>query len=210
MKIENGIIAEISNRDMQSIIAVDDSDTLDQLLTQLGFSKTDLRRNDLALATDISSALAERLLEYASACSGVVSPYREAVGWQLIDHLSLSTDIFDFLHLFLIRQEMTWLCPCYEYDLAPVSKKLLKALRQNRYSDQMAYKIAKLDEPSFLAVVQYVMGDRVKSCDKRYCRAFLRYIYEHNMLPPEIFFLYMRVSRAAPSPMMDLLVNLFS
>lgn len=210
MKIKNGLITEVSNSDLRRLIATEDVDGLDQLLTLFGFSKTDLEQNCVASAADDSRTLAERLLEYALAYSGAVVPCHKTVGQQLVDHLSITTNIFGFLDLFLLRQEMTWLCPCYEYDLAPVSKKLLKALHYGRYSGRLAYKITKLSEPDFLALVQYVTSDRVSQLDRRYHRAFLRYIYEHDMLPPEIFFLYMRLSRDDPDPAMSLLVKLLT
>lgn len=209
MKIKNGFITEVSNLDLRRLIATEDVDGLDQLLTQYGFSKTDLQRNDWALAREASSTLAEELLVLASAYSGTISPCHDEVGLQLIDHLSLTTNIYHFLFHFLLRQEMAWLCPCYEYDPAPVSKKLLKALRYNHYSGRLAHKIAKMDELSFLALVQYVISN-TERCNKRYCRAFLRYIYEHDMLPPETFFLYMRLSRDDPDPAMSLLVKLLT
>ncbi len=207
MKISNGKIMEISPEEIREIIAKGDSDMMRRLLTSFGFSGVNMSSDSMALTIEPSRRLAEKILSLASAYSGVVYPSQldHRVGEVLIKHLSPTTDISAFLSQFMLRQGESWFPVDSASDLTPVSKRLLKSIRYNHYSPRLAHKIANLSQPSFLALVKFMMSDEVHRCNFRLSYAFLHYIYEQRMLPDEIFFAYMLTCREKPVPALNLI-----
>lgn len=141
-----------------------------------------------------NTSIAILMLEYASASEGAML-LSEEIAILLIDYLAMRVAFGNFLQLFLRR--CRFFC---SHNLERLDPAITEAVNHCRmlYSDKLAEAIKQLDEDQFVTLMNYIQihsgpefEDFVMS--KGLFLTSIRYIYDHELIPRECIFAYMRM-----------------
>lgn len=113
----------------------------------------------------------------------------------LIDNLSMDVNAFLFLqvlNIYLHREERE--------DEPSVSKEILAILEKNEPNDELAGRIAMMNENEFLSLCDYLVSDKLEKLNITFTPPLVRFVYTHQMMPLALLFAYMASTLRLPSP----------
>ena len=148
---------------------------------------------DAALLPKGNFEIAETILETASILQGKFM-LSEDIAKLLIDHLSTRIFLLDFIQMLLRRHRRF-----VDIKFERLDDDLLNAIEQaHRYNEVTCATIADLDIEQFISLCHYIV-DHFKQDDNllydcRISRPLVHYVYDHEIIPRETLFMYLRLN----------------
>ena len=138
------------------------------------------------------------LLNLASVFAGR-SMFSQESATLLIDNLSMDVNVFLFLQvlaIYLHREKRE--------DEPYVSKEIMAILEKNEPSDELAGRIAMMNENEFLSLCDYLISDKMEKLNITFTPPLVRFVYTHQMMPLTLLFAYMASTLRLPAPKIEI------
>ncbi|MBQ6487080.1 hypothetical protein IJI89_01470 [Candidatus Saccharibacteria bacterium] len=138
------------------------------------------------------------LLNLASVFAGR-SMLSQETATLLIDNLSMDVNVFLFLQvlaIYLHREKRE--------DEPYVSKEIMAILEKNEPNDELAGRIAMMNENEFLSLCDYLISDKMEKLNITFTPPLVRFVYTHQMMPLTLLFAYMASTLRLPAPKIEI------
>ena len=138
------------------------------------------------------------LLNLASVFAGR-SMLSQETATLLIDNLSMDVNAFLFLQvltIYLHREKRE--------DEPYVSKEILAILEKNEPNDELAGRVAMMNENEFLSLCDYLISDKMEKLNITFTPPLVRFVYTHQMMPLTLLFAYMASTLRLPAPKIEI------
>ena len=138
------------------------------------------------------------LLNLASVFAGR-SMLSQETATLLIDNLSMDVNVFMFLQvlaIYLHREKRE--------DEPYVSKEIMAILEKNEPNDELAGRIAMMNENEFLSLCDYLISDKMEKLNITFTPPLVRFVYTHQMMPLTLLFAYMASTLRLPAPKIEI------
>ena len=138
------------------------------------------------------------LLNLASVFAGR-SMLSQETATLLIDNLSMDVNVFLFLQvlaIYLHREKRE--------DEPYVSKEIMAILEKNEPNDELAGRIAMMNENEFLSLCDYLISDKMEKLNITFTPPLVRFVYTHQMMPLTLLFAYMASTLRLSAPKIEI------
>lgn len=183
-------MSEMSVKDMISAVRRDDIKTVTQTLEEFGFK----RKKPSSFFTSEDRLMVKVILGTASACAREYL-LSEQMALEIIDWLAPMVNTFEVLNHFgtALQLALEGADESCAPSLDAIPAEILKALKENKFSDEIAEAIDSMDDGAFEDLITYLTEGKIDTLSYKFSVPVIRRIYHHcdDVFPDDLLFAYM-------------------